>query len=142
MATLSVSYTQTDNGAIPGNVIFSGQTQPASGRLDSVGATLGVSAGSHLTSLLSWSRSHADLPGGSFTGDLYSLRFGWAFSTRLTASAFVQYNDLDDEWITNLRLNLIHRPGSDLFVVYNEEREEGTVVDRRLVVKLTWLVRF
>ena len=32
--------------------------------------------------------------------------------------------------VTNLRLNFIHRPGSDLFVVFNEERGDGAPLRR------------
>ncbi|HUF35109.1 MAG TPA: hypothetical protein VMN37_04115, partial [Gemmatimonadales bacterium] len=68
-----------------------------------------------------------------------------AASTRLFADALVQYNSLDNQLSANLRLNLIHRPGSDLFVVLNERRggeaDLWTPLDRGAVVKLTYLVR-
>jgi hypothetical protein len=71
---------------------------------------------------------------------------GWAFSTRLFARAYVQYNSLDDKWITNLRVNFIHRPGSDIFVVFNDDQGEedapGRLVSRGFAVKGTWLIRF
>lgn len=116
------------------------------GTVDSYGGGASLTPGSHLALGLRYNRNNAELPGGSFAGDLASLRLGWTFSTRLNASAFVQYNGLDRKLVTNLRLNFIHRPGSDLFVVYNEERDSESgkrlVVSRALVVKLTWLARF
>ncbi len=46
----------------------------------------------------------------------------------------------------NVRLNLVHRPGSELFVVSNEQRGSDTSAwdfDRRgAVMKLTYLTRF
>jgi hypothetical protein len=50
---------------------------------------------------------------------------------------------------TNVRLNFIHSPGSDLFVVYNESRgREGDEFfdglptrNRELIVKFTRLLR-
>ncbi|MEK7799285.1 MAG: hypothetical protein AAB297_05610, partial [Acidobacteriota bacterium] len=58
----------------------------------------------------------------------------------------VQYNSDLDDFSTNLRFNFKYRPGSDLYVVYNERRDtEGRpadVVDRALTVKWTYLFAF
>ena len=105
-----------------------------------------LSFGKHLTTGVSWALSQADLPGGSFTAHVVGVRATLAFSTRLFTRAFVQYNSLDRKWITNLRLRFIHRPGSDLYVVFNDEQGEegapGRLVGRGFAVKGTWLVRF
>ncbi len=105
-----------------------------------------ISLGKHLTTGVGWTVSQADLPGGSFTAHVVGLRASWAFSTRLVTRAYVQYNSLDRKWITNLRLRFIHRPGSDLYVVFNDEQGEeyapGLLVNRGFAVKGTWLVRF
>jgi hypothetical protein len=62
------------------------------------------------------------------------------------ASGLVQRNSLDGKLVTNLRLNFIHHAGSDLFVVFNEDRRDGVprrfVASRGLAVKLTYLTRF
>ena len=64
----------------------------------------------------------------------------------VAASGLVQRNSLDGKLVTNLRLDLIHHPGSDLFVVFNEERRDELpqrlVTSRGLAVKLTYLTRF
>ena len=90
--------------------------------------------------------SRADLPGGAFTAHVLGLRVSWALSTRLVTRAYIQYNSLDQKWITNLRLRFIHRPGSDLYIVFNDEQGEegapGRLVNRGFAVKGTWLVRF
>jgi hypothetical protein len=56
-----------------------------------------------------------------------------------------QYNSLDRSATANVRVNFIHRPGSDLYVVLNEQRGSPTSAwdfDRRgAVVKLTYLAR-
>ena len=105
-----------------------------------------MSPGSHLRLELEFERSHVSLPGGAFTANISSLRAVYAFTTRLFASALVQHNSLDRRLVTNLRLNFIHRPGSDLYVVFNEERGDGAplrrVADRGFAVKLTYLTRF
>jgi hypothetical protein len=90
--------------------------------------------------------SHVEVPNGGFTANITSLRFGYAFSTRLTTNALIQYNSLEETISANVRLNFIHRPGSDLFLVLTErrgvERELWDLSDRGLVAKVTYLVRF
>ena len=57
--------------------------------------------------------------------------------------AFVQYNSESDQWSSNIRFNVIHRPLSDLFVVYNDRRDAaagGGVLDRAMIVKLTYMI--
>jgi len=44
------------------------------------------------------------------------------YSTKLSVSVFVQYNNLDDEFIGNLRLRYNPREGNDLYIVFNEYR--------------------
>jgi Domain of unknown function (DUF5916) len=116
------------------------------GRLDTRGARARVSPGSHLNLELAFTHNRVRLPAGSFTADVSSLRLLYAFTTRLFASALVQHNRLERRLVTNLRLGFIHRPGSDLFVVFNEDRGDGVslrpVANRGLAVKLTYLTRF
>jgi hypothetical protein len=116
------------------------------GHVASVGAGVALAHGSHLTLGAGYTRHEVGLPGGGFGADLVSLRVGWAFSTRLNAHALVQYNSLEKKLQTNLRLSFIHRPGSDLFLVLNEERGTETsawdLTQRAVALKLTYLVRF
>jgi hypothetical protein len=90
-----------------------------------------------------WNR--VDLPNGELTTNITSFRFGYAFSTKLTTNALVQYNSLDRAFSVNLRLDFIHRPGSDLFVVLTEGRgvedRLWDLADRGFTVKLTYLLR-
>ncbi|HUG41325.1 MAG TPA: DUF5916 domain-containing protein, partial [Longimicrobiales bacterium] len=92
------------------------------GRIASAGTTLSAAPDPHVSATIGYTRNAVDLPGGAFTADIGSLRLSYAASTRLFADALVQYNSLDNQLSANLRLNLIHRPGSDLFVVLNERR--------------------
>ena len=86
-----------------------------------------------------------ELSNGELTTNITSLRFGYAFSTKLTTNALLQYNSLENTFSANLRLNFIHRPGSDLFVVLTERRgvdnELWDLSNRGFVVKLTYLAR-
>jgi hypothetical protein len=85
-----------------------------------------------------------DLTGQSFTVDVLSGRLDYAYSTKLFLGAWLQYNDATQEIVSNVRLNFLHAPLSDLFLVYQERRDTdgGGVIDRRLSAKLTKLFAF
>jgi hypothetical protein len=95
----------------------------------------------HVAASASLARSVVDLPDGSFTGDLVGLRLDWSFSPRMFLNAFVQYNGEADAWLSNIRFNLIHRPLSDIYVVWNETRSPGDT-RRALMLKYTHLIAF
>jgi len=112
-----------------------------------------VSAGLTLTAALSaqfalepgFRRNVVDVPNGDFTADITSLRVSYSFSTRMSVNALVQYNSLAEDFSTNVRFNFIHHPGSDLFIVFTENRGDELGVwnlsDRGLVMKVTYLMR-
>ena len=85
-----------------------------------------------------------DLPDASYISTLIATRVNYAVNTRMFINALVQYNNDTRQWSTNLRFNLIHRPLSDIFLVYNERRLDttGDLVDRSVIAKLTWLLAF
>jgi len=101
--------------------------------------------GSHLALRPRYQRNKVDLPEGNFVTNLGGLRVDLVPTNNFIVNAFFQYNDNTDRVSTNVRVNYIYRPGSDLFVVYNETRDLlGTgipIQDRQLVVKLTYLWR-
>jgi hypothetical protein len=100
----------------------------------------------HLSLALGWERNDVETPEGDLTTDLGVLRVGYALSTRLGVNALVQYNSDSDEMSTNVRLNWIWAPGSDLFVVVDTRRGEFGEPDgpshQVLAVKFTRLLRF
>ena len=62
-------------------------------------------------------------------------------------AALVQYNSTLDALGTNLRFRWEYQPGSELFVVYTDERDtldpRGPFLENRaIVVKATRLLRF
>ena len=62
-------------------------------------------------------------------------------------SALVQYNTGIRAVSANVRLRWEYRPGSELFVVLNEQRDTGTarfpgLQNRALIVKVNRLLRF
>jgi hypothetical protein len=108
-------------------------------------ASVAASPNPQVSMELAYEWNRVDVPSGEFTSNITSLRFGYAFSTKLTTNALLQYNSLDNDFSANLRLNFIHRPGSDLFIVLTERRGvEDRLWDlsnRGLVAKLTYLAR-
>jgi len=89
-------------------------------------------------------RNNIRLSTGQFRTDLLTLRAAYSFSTSIFLNALIQYNSVARTWSSNIRFNIIHRPLSDLFIVYNERRESGTgrLLDRALLVKFTYLFNF
>lgn len=74
-----------------------------------------------------------------------SNRISYSFSPALFAKSFVQYNSDRKLATVNLLLWYIYRPGSDLYVVYNQgwdtdlpEAPFRRARNRSLSVKLTW----
>jgi len=87
-----------------------------------------------------------DLPQGAFVNHLLRTRLVYSFSTRLFLMSLIQWNSDTGDVDMNIRLNFIHRPGSDIYIVYNERREvEGLaqgVRDRTLALKFNYLFNF
>src|SRR5439155_10314615 len=67
-----------------------------------------------------------DLPQGSFTAKLFGSRATFTMTPLMFASALVQFNSSTNTVSANLRLRWEYRPGSELFLVYNEERDTLT----------------
>jgi Domain of unknown function (DUF5916) len=114
------------------------------GKRLSLSGSLDYRPSPHLS--LSASAEHNDLTlnGRSFQADVFGARIRYAASTRLFASAFVQYVESSDELVSNLRINFIHAPLSDVFLVVTERRLLGGrgVAERVLTLKATRLVAF
>jgi len=90
-----------------------------------------------------YERNDAELPEGSFTTHLLSGRVDFAFNPRMYLNTLVQYNNDDNQFSTNIRFRLIHRPLSDIYVVYNDLRDHREKFnDWRLTVKYTHLLTF
>jgi len=81
---------------------------------------------------------------GSFVSKLVTTRVNYNFNTKVFFNALIQYNSDTRQWTSNLRFNLIHRPLSDVFLVYNERRDErsGILLSRAVIAKMTYLMAF
>ena len=97
--------------------------------------------------------SVVDVGNGPFTATVGSVSALTAFSRTLFGRTLVQYDNFSRSLRANVRLNWIHTPGSDLFVVFNtsyggidagldplDPRRTVVLRDRLAVVKLTYLV--
>jgi hypothetical protein len=102
----------------------------------------------HLTFDTTLQRNDIDLPFPmhAFTTNLVASRVGYAFNTRTFLDTLLQYNTDLKQFSANVRFDLIHRPLSDLFVVYNEQQltNQPTPVNpgRGLIVKYTHMLAF
>jgi Domain of unknown function (DUF5916)/Carbohydrate family 9 binding domain-like len=85
-----------------------------------------------------------ELSTGDYVTTLITGRVNYNFNTRMFVNALLQYNTDSHQWSSNLRFNIIHRPLSDFFLVYNERRDErsGDLMDRAIVAKMTYLMAF
>ena len=94
---------------------------------------------------LEWTWTHDDiaLPSGDFSTDLATTNIQYSFNTRMFLNALIQYNSDFKEISSNIRFNWIHKPLSDLFLIYNERRStSGEVIERALIAKLTYAFNF
>jgi len=110
-------------------------------------AAAGVRASSRLSAELQFNRNDVKMPWGDFLVNLTTMRVDYTFSPRMTIRSLTQYNTSTHEISNNIRFNFIHRPGSDLYVVYNDLSQTGLPADifgkkdRQLVVKATYLMQ-
>jgi len=98
----------------------------------------------HFNVSLSDQINDIELGSGSYVTHLLTGRFNVYFSTRMFVNALVQYNTDTHQWSSNVRLDIIHRPLSDIYLVYNERRDyrSGDLIARAIIAKMTYLFAF
>jgi hypothetical protein len=117
------------------------------GTLTAVGYT-----GARVSILKQWSAepsvsiNDVKLPAGNFRTTLIRSRSDYGFSPRMFASALIQYSSSDRAFSSNLRFRWEYLPGSELFVVYTDERDTlnrgfPDLKNRAFVVKINRLLR-
>jgi hypothetical protein len=94
----------------------------------------------------SMSVNRITLPNGAFTTTLFGGRVTYTMTPRMFASALIQSNSEGRATSVNARLRWEYRPGSELFVVYNEQRDAvgrsvADLANRSFIVKINWLYR-
>jgi len=84
-------------------------------------------------------------PAAAFVTTLVAARTAYSFSTNMFLDSLLQYNTDVKQFNANVRFNLIHRPLSDFFVVYNEQQftdRPDVVHGRAVIVKYTQMLSF
>ena len=122
------------------------------GTRNGFGGRLTWKTGPNLTLTGSVDRNNISLPvaDGDFSTTVTGLNMLAAISRDLFANALIQWDDVSKTLSANIRINWIHTPGSDLFVVFDTGYFTGDQLDprdtrwsnRTGVVKLTWLKAF
>ena len=88
-----------------------------------------------------------DLEQGSFTTRLVTTRVTYTVTPLMFVNALLQYNSGTDSVAVNVRLRWEYQPGSELFIVYNEQRDTLSrsfpdIENRAFIVKINRLFRF
>jgi hypothetical protein len=109
---------------------------------------LGVRVSSRLATEAGISRNDVNLPAGAFKADVGSVRIDLAISPSMTLRTLTQYNSSTDQWSTSGRFNWTYRPGSDIYIVYDDVRRDipgqppglDDFADKQLIIKFTYLL--
>ena len=88
-----------------------------------------------------------NLPAGDFRTQLLRVRTDYAFTPRMFLSSLVQYATAGNLFSTNVRFRWEYKLGSELFVVYTDERDTTRpgypdLRNQAFVVKFNRLFRF
>ena len=140
---LNLSYSSNPSRRFYQRVSYSPQTFYGGKRKDA-NLTLGLRASSRAAAEISLQRNDVDLPWGSFLVNLGIFRFDYAISPLMTVRSLSQYNSSTKQFSTSVRYNFIYRPGSDLYVVYDELQANllgrPEIRNRQLLIKFTYLM--
>jgi hypothetical protein len=145
--TASVTYNTGPQRRLTGNLRLDHGTFYG-GHKTAISVTRGrLSFGPQLFVEPSYSVNWVDLADVSFTTHLTGARVTYTMTPRMFTSALIQYNSDSNTAATNVRLRWEYLPGSELFVVYNDERDTRTrgfptLATRSLIVKVNRLFRF
>ncbi len=149
--TLSGSARTNESRTFSGSANFS-LGEFWSGTRTQYGGALTWKTGPNLTLTGSVNRNDIDLPveDGAFSTTILSLNVLGAINRSLFANALVQYDNISERLQSNIRIDWIHTPGSDLFIVLDTGYFLGDLLDprdtrwenRAGVVKLTYLKAF
>jgi hypothetical protein len=94
-----------------------------------------------------YSVNRVELDEGDFTQHLAGSRITFTTTPLMFTSALVQYNSQINAVSVNARFRWEYQPGSELFVVYNEERDTlarrfPDLANRAFIIKVNRLFRF
>ena len=137
-----VSFTGNKSKAFSSNASYS-NGDFFTGRKRSVIVGGSFQPGYHLATNVNYERDDVKLREGSFSTNLVNWEINCSFNPRMFLNALIQYNSDTHAVSSNIRFRLIHHPLSDLFVVYNEQRDvRREQSDRQISLKYTHLFNF
>lgn len=150
----SVFYRSDPSQRVSVNTSYSPQGFFGGRRVD-WGGGVNWRATSRIAAQASFRRSDVTLPGGAFIADLASTTIDLALSPEITLRSLVQYNSTTQSVSTSMRFNWIYKPGSDIYIAYDELRTDDFlgldptlrhagripwVQNRQLAIKMTYLL--
>ena len=94
-----------------------------------------------------YSFNKVNLPQGRVTTHLLGSRLTYTMTPLMFVSALLQYNTALNAVSANARLRWEYQPGSELFVVYNDERNTlsrgfPSLSTRSVIIKVNKLLRY
>ena len=143
---LSVGFNMAQQRKFSFNVV-GGYGTFYDGSKTTVGASRGrMNISTRLSVEPTYSLNLVDLVEGSFTTHLAGARVIRTMTPLMFVSALVQYNSSSRAVTANIRWRWEYRPGSELFVVYNEERNTlaagfPNLTGRTFIIKINRLFR-
>lgn len=93
---------------------------------------IGLRTGKYLNLDATLSHSVFDLPiaNGQFSATTFGMNINAAYSRKLFAKALIQYDNFSGDVQANIRIDWIHSPGADLFLVFNTRTNFHDAEDR------------
>ena len=121
-----------------------------------ISSTLNGRIGATFQASIGWNRDVVELPVGKFTTNLIPIRVNYSFTPLRRLEALIQYNSQTASVSSNIRLVMLNRSGTGLFLVYNDLRNTANfdrfddetgflvpnVMGRSLIIKYTRLFDF
>jgi hypothetical protein len=150
----SVRYNSDPSRRVSANLSYAPQGFFGGTRIN-WNAGVNVRATSRIAAQARFNRSDVDLPGGAFVADLASVQVDFALSPEVTLRTLTQYNSTIDTVSTSVRFNWIYKPGSDIYIAYDELRQDDLfgldpalrhagrvpwVQNRQIAIKMTYLL--
>jgi len=108
------------------------------------GGSVGRRFSNHLTLYGSANRNLISMPNqGEFTADIFGMTAEMALNRKWFGKTLIQYDNFSEQIQLYCRINWIHTPGSDLFIVLNQRYDMSgsstDLVQGTQVIKLTYL---
>jgi hypothetical protein len=116
------------------------------GNKTSWNSSIGKQFSNHLTLYGSANQNIILMPNqGEFTANVYGFTAEVALNRKWFGKAIIQYDNFSEQLQLYCRINWIHTPGSDLFIVlnkrYNMNNDKKELIQNTQVIKLTYLIQ-